>query len=907
MKLKLKKIFKWTGITLVVLIALLIAIPYLFKGKIIAKVKDELNKQLNAKVDFKDVDISLIRRFPRLAVALEDFHITGLAPFEGDTLISIHRLEAAMDLMSAIKGENIKVYSVLVKTPRIHAIVNPDGRVNWDIMKPDTATAATPEKESSDSSSFALSLQQYAIEDAYISYVDRQGNMSLQIDDLDHSGKGDFTQDIFTINTKTTVGGVNFLSGLIPYLYNTKVSMDADVKVDNKTSTYSFKTDQIAINNLKIATEGFIRLITDTTYGMDISFKAPSTDFKDILSLVPSIYQADFSKIKTSGTTTFSGFVKGEYTPTTMPGFGIKLAIKDGFFQYPDLPKPVKNIQLTVDISNPDGVPDHTVVNMPTAHLEMDDAPVDMRVLLKTPVSDLYIDAAAKGKLDLSKVNQFYKLEAGTKLAGLLDADIAAKGNLSAIEKSQYEKFDAQGTLVLKDMLYASKDYPDGVKVSDLLLQFTPKNLSVKQFAGQYLGSNFNATGEVNNVLAYVLKNDPLNGHLDLKADNINLDKWMATGSEAPKTAAAADTLASEPFVVPNNLDFLITAKVDKVHYDKVDLTNLSGNLKIADQAVILDHIKGNALQGTMDISGSYSTKNSKKNPEIALTYNVKELDIQQTFLAFNTVQKLMPIAQFLGGKVTSQLTVNGKLGEDMSPVLNTLNGEGNLLLIQGVLKKFAPLDQLASTLNVTALQDISVKDIKNYIAFQNGRVTVNPFRVKIANMNMLVGGSHGFDQTMDYTLQIALPRSVIGAKGTSLIDNLVLQANNKGIPVKLSDSVHLQVAMGGSIMKPSLKTDLQESVSGVATNLKNQATALVKAKVDSAKAVVKDSLTSVKNQAITAVKDEVKNQLLGKKDSTATGGNLQNAGKAAGSSIKGALNGLIKKKPAPADSAKNQ
>ncbi|MCK7556924.1 hypothetical protein MKQ70_18650 [Chitinophaga sedimenti] len=89
----------------------------------------------------------------------------------------------------------------------------------------------------------------------------------------------------------------------------------------------------------------------------------------------------------------------------------------------------------------------------------------------------------------------------------------------------------------------------------------------------------------------------------------------------------------------------------------------------------------------------------------------------------------------------------------------------------------------------------------------------------------------------------------MIGSKGTSLIDNMVSQANNKGIPVKLSDSVHLQVAMGGSIMKPSLKTDLRESVSGVAANLKNQATALVQAKVDSAKAVVKDSLNSVKTR----------------------------------------------------------
>ncbi|MCK7556926.1 hypothetical protein MKQ70_18660 [Chitinophaga sedimenti] len=395
-------------------------------------------------------------------------------------------MEAAMDLMSAIKGGNIKVYSVLVKNPRIHAIVNADGAVNWDIMKPDTTTAATPEKVDTSAGEFALSLQQYAIEDAFITYTDRPGSMTLQIDDLDHSGKGDFTQDVFTLKTQTSIGGISFLSGLIPYLHNVKASMDADINIDNKTSTYTFKTDKIAINNLKLATEGFFRLLTDSTYGMDIRFKAPSTDFKDILSLVPSIFTADLEKIKTSGSTSFSGYVKGEYTPTMMPGFGINLSVKNGFVQYPDLPKPIKNIQLVVDVTNPDGVPDHTVINMPQAHLEMDSAPVDLRLLVKTPVSDLYVDAAAKAKLDLATVNQFYKLEPGTKLAGLLDADIAAKGFLSAIEKSQYDKFDAQGAIILKNMLYSSKDYPDGVKVNELQAQFTPKNLNVKQFAGQY-------------------------------------------------------------------------------------------------------------------------------------------------------------------------------------------------------------------------------------------------------------------------------------------------------------------------------------------------------------------------------------------------------------------------------------
>ncbi len=903
--MKLKKVLKGIGIGLIVLIALLIAIPYLFKGQIMAKIKTELNKNLNARVEFKDVDISLFRRFPRLAVALEELAVTGVDHFNGDTLLAVKRLDIAMNLMSAIRGEKIDVYNVVLQQPRIYAIVDEEGRANWDIAKPDTDTAAAEPGDTS-SGEFAFSLQQYSIENAAIKYDDLQGHMHLKIDALNHKGKGDFTQDEFVLQTSTTTESLSFAYGFIPYLLDTKAEIAADIKIDNKTSTYAFKTDKISINNLKLSTEGFVQLLNDSTYKMDVQFASPSTDFKDILSLIPAVYSKDFASIKTSGNANFSGFVKGTYSDTQMPAYQLHLGVKNGFFQYPDLPKPVKNIQLAVNVSNPDGVPDHTIVDMPQAHLEMDDSPIDMRLMVKTPVSDLYIDAAAKGKLDLGKVGQFVKFEKGTQLAGLLNADLQARGYMSAIEKQQYEAFHAAGNLSVNNLLYKSNDYPDGVKVSSLHMLFNPKNVTISDFNGQYLGTNFSANGEVNNLLAYVLRNEALNGRLALKADQIDLDKWMATGSSGDTPSKPADTASAVPFAVPNNLDFTVLAQADKVHYDKVDLNNLSGSLLIKDETVTMKDIKANTLQGSMEIDGTYSTKNDKNHPDISLSYDVKELDVQQTFKAFNTVQKLMPIGQFLSGKLSSQLTVKGKLGKDMSPQINTLSGDGNLLLIQGFLKKFAPLDQLANQLNVSALQDISVKDIKNYFAFQNGRMTVNPFRVKLPNMNMLIGGSHGFDQSMDYTMQLALPRALLGQKGNALVNNLVSQATSKGIPVQLSDTVYLNVLLGGNIMKPSVKTDLKEAAGKAAENLKDQATAMIKNKVDTVKQTVKDSLAQVKNQAVSAVKDELKNKLLGGKDSTGSG-NIKDAGKAAEKTLNNTLKGLLnKRKNTAADTTKH-
>jgi AsmA-like C-terminal region len=894
----LKKIIKIILIVLLVLMGVAFAAPFIFKGKIIALAKKEINNNLNARVEFTDIDISFFKHFPKVAASLKNLQVTGQDEFSADTLFSAKDIDIALNLMSVIRGTGFKVYSVNVDEPRIHVIVAKDGKANWDIVKPDTAATAT----ATENKPFQLNLQSYSITNGYLKYDDAAGNMSSEIINLNHNGSGDFTSDLFTLTTKTTADAVSFVYGKVPYFSKTKTSIDADIQVDNKTNKYSFKTDKVLLNELKLNTEGFFQLVNDSVYNMDIKYNAPSTDFKNILSLIPVVYQKNFASVKTSGAAIFNGFVKGIYSSNQIPAYNLNLDIKNGFFQYPDLPKPVKNINLTVKIDNPDGITDHTVVDIRQGHIEMDNEPFDFRVLVKTPVSDMFVDAVAKGKLDLSKVAQLVKLEAGTTLSGLLNANVNVNGFVSAIQNQQYDKFNAAGTVNLSNFSYASKAYPDGVKLNSLLASFNPRNVTLSDLTGQYLKTNFSANGTIDNLLAYLLKNQSLSGVLNIKADQMNLNDWMGTSADT----LSKQTASSAPFAVPANLNFTVNAGVDKVRYDNVDLQNLAGSLTIKDETVSINNVKSSALDGTINLNGFYSTKLSKKKPDINLSYEVKDLDVQKTFNAFNTVQKLMPIGKFLGGKINSQLSFTGKLGDNMMPDLSSLTGNGNLLLIEGFLKKFAPLEKLATTLNVKELESISIKDVKNYIEFANGKVLVKPFKIKINQIDMEIGGMHGFDQSMDYVINMKLPRALMGDKGNAYLNNLVSQINNKGVPVNLSDFVNLKINMGGTITNPVLKTDLKQAASSLADDLKKQATDFAKAKIDSTKTAVttaiKDTIAAVKKQALQSASEELKKQLLGKKDTTQTCG-ANDGKKKVEESAKGLLENLNpfkKKKPAP-------
>ena len=92
----LKKILKYFGFTLLSIIALLILLPIIFKGKIVDMVKEEANKSLNAKVDFGDFDLGLISTFPNFNFEINDVKVDGIDQFEFN-LELINQFEKEID------------------------------------------------------------------------------------------------------------------------------------------------------------------------------------------------------------------------------------------------------------------------------------------------------------------------------------------------------------------------------------------------------------------------------------------------------------------------------------------------------------------------------------------------------------------------------------------------------------------------------------------------------------------------------------------------------------------------------------------------------------------------------------------------------------------------------------------
>ena len=532
----LRRILKWSGITFVLLLITIIILPFIFKDKLIAMLKEEVNKNVNAKVDWGDFDLSLFSSFPDFRFTINNVRVSGINEFEKDTLANIPLLKLDLNLMSVISGDQYKVNSIYLENARLKARVLKDGKANWDIAREDSTAAKTP--ESAEPSKFKLALKSLEIKNGYIVYDDASLDVLTILDGMNHTLSGDFTQDNFLMETQTTIERFTQEYGGMAYLKKAKVDLKANLDMDMKNWKFTFKENEVTINELGLGIDGYFAMPGDD-YDMGMTFKAKQTEFRNILSLMPAVYTADFKDVKTSGKLTLDGYLKGIYSEkkNTMPGYGVNLQIADGMFQYPSLPKSVTGINIDLKVDAPSGDPDKMVIDAKKFAMNIGGNPVAGNLHVESPVSDALINGAVNGKINLATIRDIVPLEKGDELNGIISANVKMAGRMSMIDKGEYDKFQASGTLGIADMIYKTKDMPEtSIKAMDL--NFSPKFVELTKLDSKIGKSDIRADGRIDNLLQYLFKDQLLKGNFNMNSSLMDLNALLSTSNRTGKKSS---------------------------------------------------------------------------------------------------------------------------------------------------------------------------------------------------------------------------------------------------------------------------------------------------------------------------------------------------------------------------------
>lgn len=959
------------------LIASAIAIPFIFKDKIAARIDQEIAQSVNAQViyNLSDISLSVFRSFPDISANVKNFRIVGNTPFQNDTLARLDELQIDFNLKSVLFDEYPTLTGLHLNGGSIYVKVLADGKANYDITYP--SEESTPAEEST----MKIGVDKIEINDLNLVYDDRQLDYFMALGGINAVGNGEFTTDIYELPLEMEALIADITYEGTSYLSNKTFSGETLLNIDMENMKFTLSEGNFMLNEFNFALAGFLAMPSDDIE-LDINFEGKDNEFKSLLSLMPGIYSESFSSLETSGTMDFNGFVKGTYNDIKFPAFDVSLKVADGMFQYPELPRPVKNINLDLQVKNETDNLDNTSIAVPAFNLDFGSNPISGKLYLSDLVS-YTIDAAIKGKLNLEELTSIFPIE-GINLKGSLDinalakgrydsianviptidakltlvngyaknadypapienlnvnaliqnktgkmndflvnlsqfgfeledekiqgnmlisdfekliwdgeiagavdlkkilaifpiedmimegrvqADILTKGSYAAVEAGKYQQLQTSGKMEITNFKYSSADVPQGVEISKAIAGFSPASISLTEFNSILGESPVQARGSLTNYMDYFLSEKGiLKGQIALTSPRFNVNEWMSEN-------ASPDTVSSEMTLIalPNNIDFVMTVAANEVLYDNMNLKEIKGNMTLRDGVLNFSDASMKTLGGSIGLNGSYDPRDLS-TPKFNFNLNIADLSIAEAFKSFNSVKAFAPIAQNLTGKFNSTLSFSGKLGQDMMPLLSSLDGSGLLKVAETALKDSKILEGITS---LTKLKDVNTLQLKNIsipISIKNGVMDVKPFDVKLWDYEANVQGSAGFDGSINYLVNMNIPAGKFGSQANSILATISGSKadENTMIPVALNLSGTYNAPKiafaGGNSIEALLTNALKARVSGETQAIQTKATEKFNAVQDSIKKEMKLKAELVQD----SVKKELEKQTKLTKDKAA-------------------------------------
>ena len=811
-----KKILKIVGGFFLVIVLLLIAAPFFLKGKVADIIKEKVNNSINATFDFSEADLTLFSSFPNATVTLDNITLIIKAPFEGDTLFASDRVSLDMSIKELFKdaSEPIAIKRLLLDRPIINIKVDKEENTNYDIAVDDGSSEDTATDPATSEGDFTLSMESYEINNAVIKYDDLSSGMFFAITEMNHSGKGDLSLENSELDTETS-GLVSFVMDSTHYLNKNPVQLKALIGVDLNESKYTFLKNEAMVNQLALVFEGFVKLNEDNQE-VNISFKTPSSDFKNFLAVIPEAYSQDIAQVSTTGNFTVAGEFKGIVDEDHIPQFKIDINSDNASFKYPDLPKSVRNVFIDTEISNNTGVVEDTYVDIRKLSFMIDEDKFNMVAKISDLMGNTKVNAKIDGKMNLANISKAYPVPADLNLKGILNADISTAFDMASIEKKKYENTKTSGTLNLKDFEYKSDEFPNPIILKSTSVTFNPATVTLNKLDGATGKTDFDASGTINNLLGFMFNNENVEGSFNLKSNTFAINDFMVAETTAGNSGGeegSPTTPTEEKIKIPSFLDCAINASANTVIYDNLTLKDVKGTLRIKDEKAILTNMTSSIFDGKLALNGEVSTKEA--TPTFAMKLGMDGFKIAETFKALEMFRTLAPIAKILQGTLNSDVQVSGNLTDDFTPDLNTISGDILAeLLTDKIDAESAPLlTALDSKLSFLDLDKLNLKDLKTALTFEDGVVKVEPFTIKYQDFAINVAGSHTFDQKLNYAATIEVPAKYLGND----INNLIARIDEKSLE---NLTIPVTANIGGGYTSPTVTTDLTSGIKNLTAQL---------------------------------------------------------------------------------------
>lgn len=718
------KILKYTGITLVVLLALMFITPLIFSDKIKEQVKKTANKKLNGELNYSNAEVSFFTHFPSLTLTLTNFNLNGSAPFQNEKLVSADEVAFGINLSSLVFGESIKIDQIFLFNSLINIKVNKNGEANYNVYIAEKETASKKEEESET----GLKLEEINIDNSKLIYDDQSTGVHVDAIGFNYLGNGDLSEAIFELHSKTKIEKLNVIYENEPYLMNKKVDGDLITKINTNSLSFVFEQNDLSINKLLVDFQGKFDFLKDG-YNIDFTIKSNKSNLYDLFTAFPPKYITWLKDTELKGSVDLLFTLKGKYIASQNlgPDLNLDFKLKDGFVNYKKSAFPVSNLNVDISTKVPNLNPEVLVLDARNVSLNIEKNYLKTQLKMNG-MTNPDIDMVLNSQIDLEKLNRALGIS-DIELKGMLVGDLKAKGKFD--QKNKLFP-NAEGTLNLTNGFVKTPYYPNPITDINVVSRISNQKGTYDGLSVVLKPAAFTFEGEPFFVEADLKNFDDLN--YDIKAKGtLNISKIYKVFSQKG--------LDVDGFIKAD-----LELKGVQSYAEKGDYSKLQnkGTLELRNINVVTEYLPKSLLikegifrfnQDKMTFNtflASYGQSDFKMNGYLQNVFNFMSSKKGTLRGSFTLNSKFINVDEFMSSTTTAPATV-GPENTAKPPTPET-----------GVILIPANLDlQFYATAHKINYQGLILQDGKGAVKMKNGKIMMQNTGFNLIGCNVAMNAAY--------------------------------------------------------------------------------------------------------------------------------------------------------------------
>jgi hypothetical protein len=799
-KERLLRVIKWSAFGFTFFFLVLLIIAQVYEDKIGVLVVKSINKSLKKPITVENVDLTLIRTFPKASVVLKNVEIPDN---QKGVLLKSGRMSLQFGILSLFKDE-IDVQSVIVSDGSLNILTDKNGHENYDIFLP------TEEEADSEEMNIKIDVKHAALENIYLIYENQQVKQSGIVYVEEVTLSGNFSTRKFDLKSTAELKIESLTTKEGELLSGRSVAYETVAKVDLDKGEYIFKNTNLYIEANKFTVDG--KIVNQAEYtDFEVSLNGVDGNLYSAISLLPKDQITFLEDFSTRGDFYIESNIKGRLSEKEVPEIDLKFGLKDGYLSSGRLNNELKNVSFEVRFENKAKANDKKAfVELMGFEGELLGEKLEASLFIQDFDNPL-IDLRFQGKIPMEATFGFLGTDFVESGSGALEfKGIIIEGYYKdMLSISRIPNIRANGLIAFENLNLEMKGEKISFGRGEIFIN--DNNLQINNIDIEVAQNDLKFEGNFKNLLPVLLRDSTTTEDVKLvfntsmQSEKIDLDKLLAFIEKVQKVAEAEVKVDLKPeaemFVEKGNVaaspyyEFLklfdgnFKVKIGNFTYDRVKAQNCKGNLVVENGRVLLQNVAirdfeygkvtakdftGDlAFQGKMMILKDVIV--SAMGGNIKLTSNVL-LEDETVIEGFVECQGLDGYTLFhqmdnFGQEVLVDKNINGDLDAKMK-IKAYLDKDGNVLydklylladvtINNGELIDFKMMEDFSTFVKVSDLKNIRFTNTRNQLEFKDRKLMIPAMFIQNNAVNLTIAGWQGYDLDFDYVIKVNAGQTV--------------------------------------------------------------------------------------------------------------------------------------------------